>query len=381
MLAYLKDRAFLHASAVLIGTMVGAGIYAIPFAFAKAGFWVGLLWLIGLAGILCLFYLMLAELTLSTQGIHQVSGYANIWLGAWGRRAMTLASVLGIYGALLAYMIVAGGFLHTVLSQFLRFNPPLYSIVFALAWSFLWVMRPRTIATVEVALIGVYAVLIVTVAGFAIPHVYPAFLTGWTPEFWSLPYGILLFALAGLSAVPIQRELLTGKERLFRRAIIVPMLFVVILYGLFAFAIVGVSGQLTSPEAFAGLFGILGTPVLMLAAVLGILTVSSSYVILGTALYETFHIDYRLSSSAAWLFVLVPPVLFFVSGLRNFIDVIGLVGGVSIGTQAILLLIAYLRARHIRLRVPELKLHVPTVLVWLLIAFFAAGVVHEFLIR
>lgn len=381
MLAYLKDRKFLHASAVLIGTMVGVGIYGIPFAFAKAGFFVGMLWLVGLAVIICLFNLIFAELTLSTQGIHQVSGYANIWLGAWGRRLMTVANTIGIYGALLAYMIVAGEFLHNVLSQFLTVDPQLYSLLFALAWSLLWVMRPRTIAAFELVLIGMYAAIIIAIAAVGLPHIKPEFLTGWAAEFWYLPYGIVLFALSGLTAIPIQRTLLAGRERLLRPAIIVSMVVVVALYALFALTIVGVSGDVTSPEALTGLYGILGTPVIMLASLLGILTVSSSFVMLGTALYETYHIDYRLRPSAAWLLALVPPALFFMSGLRNFIDVIGLVGAVAIGTQAVLLLAAYLRSRRMRLRVSELRLRIPAMVVWGLMAFFAAGVIHELIVR
>ncbi len=381
MFAYLKDRKFLHASAALIGTMVGVGIFGIPFAFAKAGFWVGTAWLIGLATVLCLFNLMYAELTLSTQGTHQVAGYANIWLGAWGRRLMMVANMLGLYGALLAYMIVAGGFLHNVLSQFLTVDPQLYSLVFALAWSLLWVIRLRTIAAIELVLIGVYAAIVIVVAAVGLPHMHIGFLSGWTPEFWYLPYGIVFFALTGLSAVPIQRQLLAGRERLLRPAIISSMVFVVALYALFALTIVGVTGEVTSPEALAGLYGVLGTPVIMLASLLGILTISSSYVMLGTALYEAFHIDYRLRPSMAWLLALVPPVLFFMSGLRNFIDVIGLVGAVAGGTQAVLLLAAYLRARRMRLRDAELRLRIPTIIVWLLMAFFAAGGIHELLVR
>jgi len=381
MFAYLKDRKFLHAAAVLIGTMVGAGIFGIPFAFAKAGFWVGMLWLVGLAGILCLFNLFFAELTLSTQGTHQVSGYANIWLGAWGRRLMTIAHMVGMYGALLAYMIVAGEFLHNVLSQFLTVDPQWYSFLFALVWSLFWVLRPRTIAAIELVLIGLYAAIIFIIALFGLPHIQPAFLTGWTPEFWYLPYGIVLFALAGLTAIPIQRTLLTGRERLMRPAIIASMVVVVVLYALFAFTIVGVSGDVTSPEALSGLYGIVGTPVILLASLLGILTISSSFVMLGTALYETFHIDYRLRPSASWLLVLVPPVLFFMSGLRNFIDVIGLVGAVAIGAQSVLLLAAYLRARHMRLRDAEIRLRMPVIVIWLLMAFFTAGVIHELLVR
>ena len=381
MFAYLKDRKFLHAAAVLIGTMVGVGIFGIPFAFAKAGFLVGMAWLVGLAGIVCLFNLMFAELTLSTQGTHQVTGYANIWLGSWGRRLMMVVNMIGLYGALLAFMIVAGEFLHNVLSQFLTVDPQLYSLLFALTGSLLWVMRPRTIASIELALIGFYASIIVIVTAVGVPHIQPTNLTGWTPEFWYLPYGIVFLALAGLSAIPIQRTLLAGRERLMRPAIIAAMIFVVVLYALFAVTIVGISGEVTSHEALAGLYGIVGTPVILLASLLGILTVSSSYVMLGTALYESFHIDYKLRPSVSWLFTLLPPILFFMSGLRNFIDVIGLVGAVAVGTQAVLLLVAYLRARRMRLRAAEFRLRIPAILVWVLIVFFAAGVVHELIVR
>jgi tyrosine-specific transport protein len=381
MFAYLKDRGVLHAGAVLIGTMVGAGIFGIPFAFAQAGFWVGMAWLVGLAVILCVFNLLFAELTLSTQGTHQVSGYANIWLGAWGRRLMTLVNIVGLYGALLAYMIVAGAFLHNVLSEFLTVDPQLYSLIFALAWSLLWVLRPRTIASVELALIGLYTGLILIVAAIGLPHIQLNFLSGWSPDSWYVPYSVVLFALAGLSAVPIQRQLLSGRERLLRPAIIASMVFVVLLYAVFALTVVGLSGHGTSPEALAGLYGILGTPVIILASILGILTVSSSYVMLGTALYESFHTDYHLRPSVAWLLGLGPPVLLFMSGLRNFIDVIGLVGAVAVGTQAILLLAAYVRSRRMRLREAEMRVRIPLFVVWTLMAFFAAGIIHELLIR
>jgi hypothetical protein len=242
-------------------------------------------------------------------------------------------------------------------------------------------MRTRTIAAIELGLIAVYGAIIVIIAVAGLPHLTPWFLSGWTLEYWYLPYGIVLFALAGMSAIPIQRQLLMGRERLMSPAIIGAMLFVVALYSLFALTVVGLSGDITTPESLAGLFGILSTPLLMLASVLGILTISSSYVMLGTALYESFHIDYHVRPSLAWLLGIVPPILIFLSGLRNFIDVVGLVGAVSGGVQAVLLLAAYLRARRTRLRDAELRLRIPSIAVWVLMAFFAAGAVHELLIR
>ncbi|MCC6934775.1 MAG: hypothetical protein IT406_03770 [Candidatus Yanofskybacteria bacterium] len=377
----LRDRRFLHATAVLVGTMVGVGIYGIPFAFAKAGFWVGALWLLALGGVMALSYLLFAELVLSTQGIHQVSGYANIWLGAWGRRLMTAANVLGIYGALLAYLIVAGEFLHNILSQFFGVDPQLYSILFALGWSLLWLARARTMAGIELALIGVYTGVIGIIAAVGIPHIDPQHFLGWTPELWYLPYGVVLFALAGMTAVPIQRQLLVGRERLMRPAIITATVVAAVLYLLFALVVVGVSGDVTSPEALAGLFGFMGTPIIILGSILGVLTISTSYVVLGTALYETFHIDYRVSPLVAWLTTLIPPVLLFISGLRNFIDVIGLVGAVSVGIQGVLILGAYLRARRMRLRAPEIEVRIPSWAVWVIMLILTAGVLYELLQR
>lgn len=166
-----------------------------------------------------------------------------------------------------------------------------------------------------------------------------------------------------------------------RPAIMAALAIAVALYLLFALVVVGVSGEVTSPESLAGLFGFMGTPIIMLGSLLGVLTISTSYVVLGTALYETFHIDYRIPPLAAWFTTLVPPLLLFVSGLRNFIDVIGLVGAVSVGIQGVLILAAYLRARKMRLRVPELRVRIPSWTVWLLMVVLTAGVFHELLSR
>lgn len=377
MFAHLRDPKFRHAAAVLVGTMVGAGIYGIPFAFAKAGFWVGAAWLVVLTGIIWLTNLLLAELTLSTDGHHQLTGYAHIWLGAWGRRLMALAQILGIYGALLAYVIIFGEFTHNILSQFFAVNPQFYSFLFAAGWSLLWLARLRTVAAVESGLILVYGCIVVLIAVAAVPHINAVNFTGWEPHFWFLPYGVVLFALGGMTAVPLQRQLLAGRERLMRPAIAAAMLAVGVLYLLFAAAIVGMSGEITSPEALSGLYGLVGTPVIILGSVLGMFTVSTSYVALGTALYETFRLDYKLRVASSWVLTAVPPLVFFWSGLRNFIDVIGLVGAVAGGAQGALILAAYLRARRVRLREPELRVRIPVAAVWALIVVLVGGVGYE----
>lgn len=375
--SYLRDRKFLQAASVLVGTMVGAGIYGIPFAFSRAGFLVGTVWLAGLAGLMGLFNLLFGELTLSTEGHHQISGYARIWMGAWGRRLTTFVNVLSIYGALLAYLIIFGEFTHNILSRYVSVNPAYYAILLAVAWSLLWLARVRTMAAVESGLIVVYTGVIALIAVLGIPHIRLANLAVGQHTFWFLPYGVLLFAFSGMSAIPIQRTLLQGRERLMKPAILWAMGLTALLYIVFAIVVVGISGNATSPESLSGLFGLLGSPVIIIGSALGLLTVSTSYIALGSALWENFTMDYRVRPLTAWLLTLVPPLLFFWSGMRNFIDVIGLVGAVAGGLLGIVILGSYLRARKFRLRTPEFKVRIPTFVVWLLMLFFVAGMIYE----
>lgn len=378
---FLYERKFYHATAVLVGTMIGVGIYGVPFAFAKAGFLVGTAWLIGLACVVALFNLMFAELTLSTQGVHQIIGYVNIWLGPWGRRIATVANVVSIYGALLAYIIVVGEFLHNILSHFIAVDPQLYSIVFAVIGSLFWMLRVKTIASIELGMILLYSAAVLLIVALGAGSIRFEHFAGWTPDFWYLPYGVILFALAGMSAIPIQRQILTGRERLLRPAIISSIAFTSCIYLLFAFTVVGVSGDVTSPAALAGLFEFLGTPIVVLGSALGVMTISTSYIILGTALFESFHTDYRIHVPIAWLLTGVPPLVLFLSGMTNFIDIIGMVGAVAVGILSALLSVAYIRARRMRLRAPELRVRIPTAVVVLITILFIAGVVVELMHR
>lgn len=381
MFRLLRDGKLLAASAVMMGTMIGVGIYGVPFVFAKAGFLLGAAWLIGLAAIMGTFYLLFAELTLSTQGNHQLAGYAHIWLGAWGRRAMTLVNVVGIYGALLAYIIVFGQFGHTLLAPLISVDAAMLGIGFAIVWSLLWLARLRTIANIELWLMALYGAVIVVIGSLSASQIHLVHLTGWVSEAWWLPYGVLIFALGGATAIPIQRRLLNRKEILLRPAIIGAVAGVTVIYLIFAFIVVGVSGEATSPEALAGLAGAVGSSVILIGAFLGLLTIATSYLGLGAALWEMFHLDYHLRPGTAWFLVAFPPLLFFGAGFRNFIDVIGLVGAVAGGAQGVLLLGAFLRMRRVRLRQPEFRSRFPRILIWGMMLVFAAGVVHALFIR
>jgi len=99
----MLKRKFFSTAFTLTGTIIGAGILGLPYVFSKAGFLVGIFWLILLGFIMLFVNLSLGEISLRTKKIHQLPGYAEKYLGKKGKIIMFFAVIFGIYSALLAY--------------------------------------------------------------------------------------------------------------------------------------------------------------------------------------------------------------------------------------------------------------------------------------
>jgi amino acid permease len=381
MFQLLKDRAFLHGTALLIGTMVGVGIFSIPLSFTKSGFIVGLLLAIAIGFITILINLIFAEIVLRTQKRHQLVGYTARYLGTAAKRVVLFCNVLGIWGALLAYIHYAGGFVSNVLSNFFYLDRELYSIVFFLIIGSLLLLRFKTVATVEFFLTGLFLIMSLSVFGVGIPHIDFANYQSINIPYWYLPYGVLLFAFAGLTSIPLQRQLLKGREALLKPSIITSVVFTGILYILFAFVVVGVSGFSTSDDSLLGLSEFLGPTIVILGSLFGVVAISTSFLMLGTALIDVFSVDYGVRHLSAWLWVIIPPFLLYMGGLRSAIDVISLVGAVAIGLESVILLYVFRRAKKQGDRKPEFSIHVPDWVTVLLGTVFIMGIIFELFIR
>ena len=121
---------FYSAVATLMGCVLGAGILGIPFVVSKAGFSIGLFWIILLGLAVLLINLYMGEIILRTKGFHQLTGYAEKYLGQKGRVLMTISMMIGIYGALLAYIIGVGNSFNAMFPYFTAFQYGLMFFVF-----------------------------------------------------------------------------------------------------------------------------------------------------------------------------------------------------------------------------------------------------------
>lgn len=375
-----ERKIFFYAVSILIGTIVGVGVFGIPFAFAKAGFFTGFLFLVFVGALSLAVNLIFGEIVLRTEKLHQFTGYANIYLGKWVGTLAGFAWFLSIYGALLAYVIVSGNFLFNIFISRFYIDPFVYSVLFFVFAALATLKGLKTVAWFEFFMVLFFSLIALLVFVFGIPKIDPANLaTLANKEFWFLPYGVLLFAYAGFSAVPIQKELLKGSPRLLKKAILWGSLIPAALYLIFSVSIVGVAGDTTSPDVVSGLAGFLDYRIIFLISVFGLLAITTSFLALAFALIETFRLDFKFKKFGSWALAVFIPFLLFLFGVRNFIEVISLAGSVAIGIEGMILIMMYKKTKSAGARQPEYSLNFP---VWLLngiAVLFAVGAAYALL--
>jgi len=356
--------------------MVGVGIFGIPYAFAQAGFWVGmgLLVAVGLATLLVT--LMFGEVILRTHESHQIMGYARLYLGLNAQRLLFFTTVLMGYVGLLAYIIISGDFLSTILSPYLYTSIPSYSVIFGVILSLAVLRGIKTISRIELffTTLFVFVMGLILFTGFS--SIEPANFVGFNQANIALPYGVLLFAFAGLLAVPIQRQLLVGQERKLWPSITLAMLFTGGLYAVFATTVIGISGSETSPDAVSGLYQFLGNNITILGSFFGAFAITTSFLMLASAMINTLNLDFKIHRFNAWLLVVVPPMVLFLLGVRSFIGIISLAGGVAIALEQILVVFLYARAKNKGDRIPEYSLNIPVWVLYTLMGVFSIGIVY-----
>src|SRR3989344_2978349 len=212
------------AVATLIGTIIGAGILGIPYVIMQSGFLVGLIHLVVLAAILLVIHLYLGEIGLRTTKKHHLAGYAEKYLGKKGKLLMFLSLLFGIYSALIAYLIGEGESFSS-----LFFQTSQYSLIFSfLFWAVLSIISYIGIkALKEGEEIGIMFVIILIISILVLfwnkIDVYN--LNYSNPSLFYIPFGVILFAFLGFSALPEVGRILEKHKKETKRTIILSFIF------------------------------------------------------------------------------------------------------------------------------------------------------------
>jgi len=381
MLESFRPNKFWLAVATLVGSTVGVGLYGVPFTFQKAGFGIGLLFLAGICVLILLANLLYGEVVLRTHERHQFIGYVEKYLNPWAKKFALFVFWTAVYGALVGIIIISGDFLSNILSFYFRFSPFAFSTIFLIVISVLVLKGLRTVSRFDFFMMLLFGFVLLLIVVFGINRIAAANYTLARRDFWFLPFGVVLFAMFSMPGVPLVREVLSGVENKFKKALVIGTLIPAILYLAFAFVVVGISGEATSPDAISGLLDFLGPKIVFIGSLFGFLTSSTIFLNLATSLKESFQEDFNFGRLGAWLLVVLPPYLLYLSGIRNFIDIIGLVGGVAISLEMILLILVYASAKKNGERIPEYSVRLPQPVLYFMMLIFAAAAAYTLFIK
>lgn len=379
-----QNRNFFYAVATLIGTIIGVGIFGLPYAFAKAGFFIGLVQLILLGAVVILVQLMFGEIILRTKEKHNLPGYIDKYLGKRWETMISISVLVSIFGSMVAYILVGGTFLKSFFGHFGLMTGAPESAFFVIFWLLLTsfiLFGLKIIEMIEFGMTIFLLIIISVIVIFSFPYLNTANLFIFNGMDFFLPYGVILFALSGTVAITEIREILVGQEKKIRPAIILGVLVPIIVYALFTFIVVGITGSFTTEEAMAGLNNIVGGPIYALGIIFGILAIATSYITLGYYLYETFLYDFGINRNLSHLMIAVIPITFVLFGWRNFIGIIGFLGAVMGGFEIIAMILAYLKAKKVGDRTPEYYLKIPHFVYYFLILVFALGIIYTITYR
>jgi len=365
-------KKFFLALATLIGTIVGVGMFSLPYLASQTSFLTILIYLILGSVLVIIIQLVYGHVVLKTPGRHQLPGYVEIYLGNGWKNFSFLVEFLSIAGSSLAYLIIGGEFLFFLLMPYFGGSVILYTLIYFALGAFLVYLGIRSVSKSELALLFVLISAVVLLFLFDLNKINFSYLQIISFKNILLPYGPVLFSLWGISIIPGLIEILGRDSKTFKKVSYWGVGLSALIYLIFIVTIFGVNGHKTSPDAISGLINNLSPLIVNIALVLGLITTFTSYISVSEVANKSFIQDLKTNKLIAWFLSLFIPLAFYFCGFKNFLPIISLTGAILLGIFGVMLFTIYLK-----LKKSDEKLPFSRPLIYFLIIILLLGVAGE----
>ncbi len=354
---------------LIIGAVIGAGVFGIPYSMSQSGILFGILNLIFVGFIVLSMTLFMGEIVLRTKGKMQFTALAEKYLGKWGKWTMFFSMAIGIYGALTAYLVGIG----ESITHLLGGNPIIYSIIFFVLATPLIYFGLKTVTKVEFGLSAFLVAIFIIISISLLPHLKFQNISYNNPKRALYPYGVILFATLGYPIIPEVTMILKRNEKKIMSAIAVAMISCLSIYALFSVSMIGTFGENVSEIATNSLKGTLGD----LGTIVAILAMATGFLALGIVLKDVYHLDLRINPKLSWGLVILIPMLIFISFSPSFITAILLTGTYSGGLAGVISALMVKEARKKSELKPKYVVPGGNFLIYFSIAVFVFGIIYQ----
>ena len=350
-------------ASMMAGTIIGAGMFSLPFAFLRSGLIAGFSFLFLFALLYAIIYFIYSDIILKTEGDHRFIGYAKIYLGTTGFWSAFLISLVQLFFVLTIYLILAPSFTKI----FIGGSNLSHLLFFWIIGSLVILLSVRKIALSEFIIVaGMFLIILMVFlfGGFNINLNFLKNISFGSNAFFAV--GPVLFALSGTLAVPevvsyfsaIGGSLPAGKHGAsggkesgvsltsLKKSLALGSFLSALAYAGFVVGILGLS-KVISEDAVSGLIGFVPQWFLIALGILGFLSLISSYIVVGLNVRKILEKDFSFPSFWAMsLVVFIPPILYFL-GFQSFVGAVSFMGSVFTPIEILLLVLIWLRVRKL----------------------------------
>jgi len=336
---------------LLASLIVGAGMFALPHVFVRAGIIYGFIALLFFAWVSISLNARYAKIIDQNGTNNRFAGYAKKYLGQTGYVSALVFALGGIVFALTVYIALATSFFSLI---FPSFPGVVGALAFWVIGTIIVFLGTKNASAVSITVFVAMTTIIIFFGLFAliqggIENITTLVLFDYSNLF--LPFGPLLFAFSGRAALSSIREGYKEKEyslKNFQKAIRLGVIIPAIIYVVFVVAVIALSPAGVTPDAVTGLTAL---PVWGLAVIgiLGLLAILDSYVLLGMEFTGVVSKDVGTPRVASYLLLAIIPIAIYFLGSSDFLVLVGIAGGVFLAVESIMVILMGQRAFGSRL--------------------------------
>ncbi len=326
-----KSRHYITAILTLVAAIVGVGMFTLPYVTVQAGIIPVGIFFIALAIIQHWLHKLYAEVVLSSKDQHRLPGYAGIYLGPKSKKLLTVLTMIASYGSLLAYTLIGGDFLHQLLAPYFGGSVFFYTTMLLLLRGGIIFLGFKWVTRTEAVLTGGLIGTMVVVAALTIGSGEAWSIASINPGNFFLPYGPIFFALNGVVAVNEVCIILKNEKQRIAGALRWGMIIAVSIMMMFTALIISLSGEKTTADALSGLGPFIDPAMYVALLIVGLVTVTTSFLIVAGALEEMYIWDFKINRTLAWLLTVFIPYALYIIGAHDITAVVAITGTISGG--------------------------------------------------
>lgn len=297
---------------MLIWGVIWAGFFSLPRIIADAWVIPGIVIIVSVWALVIVLHLILAEVSLSLPWHKTFVGMANELFPPRMARFTSIITIINFFIGILAYNILGGTFLHTLLADIGRqVDVARLVLLYALIMGTLnrYSLSSKIKRNMLILWLFFICISIVTIYALWVGGDITTFAS--QPQNWFYAYGVWLFAMSSISTIPLLYHA-TWKSAVQIRNIIWCAGFIVVMCVLaFSLSTISISWQHTTGDAIQGLYIYWGKILGLVGSIIWLTAITWCYVPVSSHLKEILYHDEKLSKVLSWVTIIILPLLIY----------------------------------------------------------------------